>query len=62
MADKEERRTNHTLRRRVDDLLRRVRESRQEIVERGLDAVHKDEPQPVEGTPDGTADKAPPRS
>jgi hypothetical protein len=49
MADRQDRRTNYTLRRRIDELLRRVRESRQEIVERGLEAVHKDEPRPGEG-------------
>jgi hypothetical protein len=35
-----ERRTNHALRRRIDQLLRRVDDARAEIVRRGLDAVH----------------------
>jgi hypothetical protein len=36
----EERRTNPKLRRRIDELLERVRAAREEIVESGLDAVH----------------------
>jgi hypothetical protein len=40
MTDASERRTNHALRRRIDQLIRHVRESRAHIVERGLDAVH----------------------
>jgi len=36
----EERRTNHALRRRIDQLIGRVRAAEDEIVERGLDAVH----------------------
>ena len=39
MTDREDRRTNHTLRRRIDQLLGRVRAAQEEIVERGLDAV-----------------------
>jgi hypothetical protein len=35
----EERRTNHALRRRIDQLIGRVRAAEDEIVERGLDAV-----------------------
>jgi hypothetical protein len=35
-----ERRTNHALRRRIDQLLHRVQDARAEIVRRGLDAVH----------------------
>jgi hypothetical protein len=34
-----ERRTNQALRRRIDQLIGRVRSAREEIVERGLDAV-----------------------
>jgi hypothetical protein len=41
MADTPERRKDYALRRRIDVLLDRVRRSREEIVERGLDAVHK---------------------
>lgn len=39
MTDSEDRRTNHALRRRIDQLLGRVRAAQEEIVERGLDAV-----------------------
>jgi hypothetical protein len=39
VTDREDRRTNHALRRRIDQLLRRVRAAQEEIVERGLDAV-----------------------
>jgi hypothetical protein len=35
-----ERRRNHALRRRIDQLLGRVRAAEAEIVERGLSAVH----------------------
>jgi hypothetical protein len=35
----EDRRTNYALRRRIDQLLGRVRAAQEEIVERGLDAV-----------------------
>jgi hypothetical protein len=35
----EERRQNHALRRRIDQLIGRVRAAEDEIVERGLDAV-----------------------
>jgi hypothetical protein len=38
--DDRERRTNLDLRRRIDELLDRVTAAREEIVERGLDAVH----------------------
>jgi hypothetical protein len=37
--DRPERRTNHALRRRIDQLIHRVRSAQEEIVERGLDAV-----------------------
>ena len=41
MTDREpDRRTNYALRRRIDQLLGRVRAAQEEIVERGLDAVH----------------------
>jgi hypothetical protein len=39
VTDREDRRTNHALRRRIDQLLGRVRAAQEEIVERGLDAV-----------------------
>ena len=39
MNDPEERRTDHALRRRIDQLIGRVRAAQDEIVERGLDAV-----------------------
>jgi hypothetical protein len=35
-----ERRRNHALRRRIDQLLGRVRDAQDEIVQRGLSAVH----------------------
>jgi hypothetical protein len=40
MTDRQDRRTNHALRRRIDQLIARVQAAREEIVERGLDAVH----------------------
>jgi hypothetical protein len=40
LSHRDERRTNQALRRRIDDLLGRVAHAREEIVERGLDAVH----------------------
>jgi hypothetical protein len=40
VSDTTERRRNHTLRRRIDQLLGRVRDARDEIVQRGLSAVH----------------------
>jgi hypothetical protein len=43
-----ERRTNHALRRRIDQLIGRVRQAEAEIVERGLDAVHETDERPVE--------------
>jgi len=39
VTDREDRRTNHALRHRIDQLLGRVRAAEEEIVERGLDAV-----------------------
>jgi hypothetical protein len=35
-----DRRTDHARRRRVDQLIARVRRARDEIIDRGLDAVH----------------------
>ena len=40
MTDRTDRRKNHALRRRVDQMVERVHEARAEIVERGLTAVH----------------------
>ncbi|HEX2104360.1 MAG TPA: hypothetical protein VHF51_11965 [Solirubrobacteraceae bacterium] len=40
MTDETERRTDLARRRRVDQLLERVRSARDEIIDRGLDAVH----------------------
>jgi hypothetical protein len=40
MSDRAERRRNHALRRRVDQMVERAHAARAEIVERGLDAVH----------------------
>ena len=50
MTDREDRRTNHALRRRIDQLLGRVRAAEEEIVERGLDAVQ--ETKDLDGEPD----------
>jgi hypothetical protein len=57
VTDDEERRTNHTLRERIDTLIGRVHEARAEIVEKGLDAVH-DEPE--RGGTAGDAPETPP--
>jgi hypothetical protein len=46
MMDGRDRRTDHARRRRVDMLIARVRSARDEIVDRGLDAVHG--PRPAE--------------
>jgi hypothetical protein len=40
VSESTERRRNHALRRRIDQLLGRVRAAEAEIVERGLSAVH----------------------
>lgn len=48
MNDSAERRRNYALRRRVDQLLGRVRAARAEIVERGLSAVHEPAAQEAE--------------
>jgi hypothetical protein len=40
VSESTERRRNHALRRRIDQLLGRVRAAQDEIVERGLSAVH----------------------
>jgi hypothetical protein len=53
VSESPERRRNHALRRRIDQLLGRVRAAQDEIVERGLSAVH-DAPR------DGEADGARP--
>jgi hypothetical protein len=42
VTDSGDRRTNYALRRRIDKLIGRVHAAREEIVERGLDAVHDD--------------------
>jgi hypothetical protein len=52
VSDSAERRRNHALRRRIDQLLGRVRAAEAEIVERGLSAVH-------EAPPAETGDLAP---
>ena len=49
VTDREDRRTNHALRRRIDQLLGRVRAAQEEIVERGLDAVQ--DTQDIDGEP-----------
>jgi hypothetical protein len=43
VTDNGDRRTNYALRRRIDKLIGRVHAAREEIVERGLDAVHDDD-------------------
>ena len=58
MTDSEERRTNHALRRRIDQLLGRVRAAQEEIVERGLDAVQ--ETKDLDGEPDPRRPRAKP--
>ena len=50
VTDREDRRTNHALRRRIDQLLGRVRAAQEEIVERGLDAVQ--DTKDLDGEPD----------
>ena len=59
MTDSDERRQNHALRRRVDKLIGRVHAAREEIVERGLDAVHEDAPPDGPAKRDGTRTTAP---
>jgi hypothetical protein len=49
VTDTKERRRNHALRRRIDQLLGRVRAAEAEIVERGLSAVH-DAPPDADGS------------
>ena len=49
MTDRRERRTDHALRRRIDQLLGRVHAARDEIVERGLDAVQDTKEQDASG-------------
>jgi len=50
VTESEDRRTNHALRRRIDQLLGRVRAAQEEIVERGLDAVQ--DTKDLDGEPD----------
>jgi|tagenome__1003787_1003787.scaffolds.fasta_scaffold17628634_1 hypothetical protein len=58
MSERADRRTNTALRRRIDHLLGRVRQAREEIVESGLGAVDGSKPaaeadgQPIETAPD----------
>jgi hypothetical protein len=60
VTDNGERRTNHALRRRIDKLIGRVHAAREEIVERGLDAVHDDtEPHGGPEDPGGPPDTRP---
>src|SRR4051794_19744635 len=47
VTDSEDRRTNYALRRRIDKLIGRVHAAREEIVERGLDAVQHDAEAPA---------------
>jgi hypothetical protein len=49
VTDRRERRTDHALRRRIDQLLGRVHAARDEIVERGLDAVQDTKEQHADG-------------
>ena len=58
VTDREDRRTNHALRRRIDQLLGRVRAAQEEIVERGLDAVQ--DTKDLDGEPDGRRPRAKP--
>ena len=51
MTDSAERRKNHSLRRRIDKLIGRVHEAREEIVAKGLEAVH-DDPDRRDGADD----------
>jgi hypothetical protein len=44
VSERTERRRNHALRRRIDKLLGRVRDAQDEIVQRGLSAVHEAPP------------------
>jgi hypothetical protein len=50
VTESEDRRTNHALRRRIEQLLGRVRAAQEEIVERGLDAVQ--DTKDLDGEPD----------
>jgi hypothetical protein len=60
MTDRTERRRDHALRRRVDQLLARVHEARADIVERGLGAVSGDRPATAApGRPVGPARSSP---
>jgi hypothetical protein len=44
LSERADRRTNPALRRRIDQLLGRVRDAREDIVDRGLNAVHASKP------------------
>ena len=44
MTHRPDRRTNHLLRARIDQLLERVHDARLEVVERGLGAAHPAQP------------------
>ena len=58
VTDPEDRRSNHALRRRIDQLLGRVRAAQVEIVERGLDAVQ--DTKDLDGEPDPRRPRAKP--
>ena len=49
MSHRPDRRTDHVLRARIDQLLGRIHDARQEIVERGLAAAHPAERFAAEG-------------
>jgi hypothetical protein len=57
VSESTERRTNHVLRRRIDQLLGRVRAARAEIVERGLSAVHETPPAGEQRDGDGDGER-----
>jgi hypothetical protein len=59
VTDNGERRTNHALRQRVDTLIDRVHAAREEIVEKGLDAV-RDEHGGSDPAPDTPEDRPDP--
>jgi hypothetical protein len=57
MTDRTDRRTDHARRRRVDLLLARVRSARDEIIGRGLEAVHPSPPR-EQAVPEASGDEA----
>jgi hypothetical protein len=61
VADRTDRRTDHARRRRVDQLIARVRRARDEIVDKGLEAVHGPKPRDAPPRDDGVAHADPPR-